>query len=120
MIVFIGQLELHGHYIQKYMKIVNWIFSLSVFLLFVSFHFSNFSDFHHPENISIKMFKEDEQQTDDAIRSEDFRGKNILAHDVVAVASTPIYVNHKKCYAIGLSILELSKLQMYKAWFDKK
>ena len=54
--------------------------------------------------------------TDDLIRSENFRGRNILAKDMMAIASTPNYVNWHKCYGIGFTILELSKLQMYRTW----
>ena len=54
--------------------------------------------------------------TDDLIRSENFRGRNILAENMMAIAMTPETVNRRKCYAIGFTILELSKLQMYRAW----
>ena len=54
--------------------------------------------------------------TDDLIRSENFRGRNILAENMMAIAMTPDYVNRRKCYGIGFTILELSKLQMYHAW----
>ena len=54
--------------------------------------------------------------TNDLIQSENFRGRNILGENSMAISSTPNYVNRGKCYGIGFIILELSKLQMYHAW----
>ena len=54
--------------------------------------------------------------TDDLIRSENFRGRNILAENMMVIAMTPDYVNRHKCYGIGFTILELSKLQMHGKW----
>ena len=42
-----------------------------------------------------------------------------MAEDFMAIASTPNFVNRHKCYGIGFTILELSKLQMYRAWYEK-
>ena len=53
---------------------------------------------------------------DDLIRSENFRGRNILGENFMAISSTPNYVNRGKCYGIGFTILELSKLQMHGKW----
>ena len=43
--------------------------------------------------------------TNDLIRSENFRGRNILGENFMAISSTPNYVNRRKCYGIGFTIL---------------
>ena len=60
--------------------------------------------------------KDNEALADDLIRSENFRGRNIMGENFMAISSTPAVVNRHKCYGIGYTILELSKLQMYRAW----
>ena len=68
------------------------------------------------KNINVKIVKDNEALADDLIQSKNFRGRNILGEDFLAISSTPNYVNRRKCYAIGFTILELSKFQMYCAW----
>ena len=52
-------------------------------------------------------------------RRANFRGRMILDTDTIAIASTPLNVSRKMAFAVGFSILEFSKLEMYKAWYDK-
>lgn len=60
--------------------------------------------------------KDNEDLADDLVRCENFRGRNIMGENFVAISSTPTFVNRHKGYGIGFTILELSKLQMYRAW----
>ena len=58
-------------------------------------------------------------KADEKCRRANFRGRMILDTDTIAVASTPLHVSRKMAFAVGFSILEFSKLEMYKAWYDK-
>ena len=49
--------------------------------------------------------KDNEDMADDLIRSENFRERNILGENFMAISSTPNYVNRRKCYGIGFTIL---------------
>ena len=52
-------------------------------------------------------------------RRANFRGRTILDSDTIAVASTPPQISRKMAFAVGFSILEFSKLEMYRAWYEK-
>ena len=55
-----------------------------------------------------------DEKANSKIRSPKFRGRQILDNDTLAVATTPNSVNRKMAFAVGFSILEFSKLEMYK------
>ena len=52
-------------------------------------------------------------------RSNNFRGRLILDEETVAISSTPPEISRFMAFAVGFSILEFSKLEMYKAWYEK-
>ena len=52
-------------------------------------------------------------------RSSNFRGRLILDEETVAISSTPPEISRFMAFAVGFSILEFSKLEMYKAWYEK-
>ena len=52
-------------------------------------------------------------------RSSNFRGRLILDEETVAISSTPPKISRFMAFAVGFSILEFSKLEMYKAWYEK-
>ena len=54
------------------------------------------------------------KKSDDKCRSSNFRGRIILDKDTVAVSSTPPVISRAVAFAVGFSILEFSKLEMYK------
>ena len=64
-------------------------------------------------NINVDIMWNDEK-ANCKIRSSKFRGRQILDHETLAVATTPDSVNRKMAFAVGFSILEFSKLEMYK------
>ena len=70
------------------------------------------------KNIDIRLMT-DKRKIDEAVRSPTFRGRTILSEDLVAVATKTPSVDRRRAFAVGFTILELSKLVMYKAWFDK-
>lgn len=47
-------------------------------------------------------------------RSKNFRGRIILDENTIAVSSTPPEISRHMAFAVGFSILEFSKLEMYK------
>ena len=47
------------------------------------------------------------------IKSSRFRGRQILDADTLAISSTPPQVSRRMAFAVGFSILEFSKLEMY-------
>ena len=65
------------------------------------------------KNINVDIMWNDEK-ANSKIRSSKFRGRQILDHETLAIATTPDSVNRKMAFAVGFSILEFSKLEMYK------
>ncbi len=65
------------------------------------------------KNINVDIMWNDEI-ANSKIRSSKLRGRQILDPEMIAVASTPAVVNRKMAFAVGFSILEFSKLEMYK------
>ena len=49
-------------------------------------------------------------------RSANFKGRIILDKDTIAVSSTPPEISRHMAFAVGFSILEFSKLEMYKGF----
>ena len=47
------------------------------------------------------------------IKSSRFRGRQILDPDTLAISSTPPKISRRMAFAVGFSILEFSKLEMY-------
>ena len=69
------------------------------------------------KNINVKIY-EDQEKINEHGSSKKFRGRCILSDEMVAGSTTPESVNRKKAFAVGFSILELSKLTMFRAWYD--
>ena len=65
------------------------------------------------KNINVDIMWNGEK-ANSKIRSSKFRGRQILDHETLAIASTPNSVSRKMAFAVGFSILEFSKLEMYK------
>ena len=65
------------------------------------------------KNINVDIMWNDEK-ANAKIRSTKFRGRQILDHETLAIATTPANVNRCMAFAVGFSILEFSKLEMYK------
>ena len=70
------------------------------------------------KNIDVKLMS-DKKKIDEAIRSPNFRGRTLFSEDLVAIATKPPTVDRHRAFAVGFTILELSKLVMYRAWYDK-
>ena len=70
------------------------------------------------KNINVKLMT-DQKKIDQAVRRPNFRGRSILSENLVAIATKPPTVDRRRAFAVGFTILELSKLVMYKAWYDK-
>ena len=47
------------------------------------------------------------------IKSSRFRGRQILDPDTLAISTTPPKISRRMAFAVGFSILEFSKLEMY-------
>ena len=69
------------------------------------------------KNIDIKLMTNSEKAAN-AINSNNFRGRTIFDESTIAVASTPNFVNRCRAFAVGFTILEFSKLEMFVAWYD--
>ena len=68
----------------------------------------------------MKLYQKNEsRKVDEVIRSKEFRGRTILDENCLAISTTPSHVDRRKAFAVGFSILELSKLVMYKGWYDR-
>ena len=70
------------------------------------------------KNIDVDILWRNEK-TNAKCRNANFRGRMILDADTIAVASTPRQISRKMAFAVGFSILEFSKLEMYRAWYEK-
>ena len=70
------------------------------------------------KNLNIKLY-DNEEKIDAITSSKSFRGRTILGNGVVAVSTTPLSINRKKAFAVGFTILEISKLLMFQAWYDR-
>ncbi len=60
------------------------------------------------KNINVDIMWNDEKA------NSKIRGRQILDPETLAIATTPTAVNRKMAFAVGFSILEFSKLEMYK------
>lgn len=65
------------------------------------------------KNINVDIMWNDEK-ANAKIRSSKFRGRQILDPETLAIATTPASVDRRMAFAVGFSILEFSKLEMYK------
>ena len=65
------------------------------------------------KNINVDIMWDDEK-ANCKIRSSKFRGRQILDDETLAIATTPNSIDRKMAFAVGFSILEFSKLEMYK------
>ena len=70
------------------------------------------------KNINVRLMT-DKKKIDEVVRSSHFQGRTMLSKDLIAVATKPLTVDRHRAFAVGFTILELSKLVMYKAWYDK-
>ena len=64
------------------------------------------------KNIDIDIMSNSEK-ANIKCRSSKFRGRQILDRDTIAISSTPASVSRRMAFAVGFSILEFSKLEMY-------
>ena len=64
------------------------------------------------KNIDVDIMTNDEK-ANVKCKSSNFRGRQILDPNTVAIATTPPTVSRHMAFAVGFSILEFSKLEMY-------
>ena len=70
------------------------------------------------KNINVDILW-NSKRANDKCHSSNFRGRLILDKDTVAISSTPFEISRSMAFAVGFSILEFSKLEMFKAWYEK-
>ena len=64
------------------------------------------------KNINVDIMSNN-QKAATKCRSSRFRGRQILDPDTLAISSTPPVISCHMAFAVGFSILEFAKLEMY-------
>ena len=64
------------------------------------------------KNIDVDIVWND-SKANTKIKSSRFRGRQILDPDTLAISTTPPKISRRMAFAVGFSILEFSKLEMY-------
>ena len=69
------------------------------------------------KHINVDIMSND-QKAAAKCRSSRFRGRQILDRDTLAISTTPPVISRHMAFAVGFSILEFAKLEMYQVrWY---